>query len=312
MTNVPRRHSNNRTIEPSNNRTITLTPKNLFTRTSVFNFGKTAACNIDKIMTKFLVPLLFLLCLLTSCHVQTNEASEEMRTLTENIASKGIETVNTNLSISVGQLVVTGGADQLMEGEFTYQQADWKPEIDFRQDGTAGELSIKQPNLGENLNINFGNDNNNQWLVRLNDQVLQDLNCKIGAGKTELDLRGLSLRSVHIDAGVGQHDVNLTDCSVPELLINAGIGEISVDLTGRWKNDLQGEINGGIGTLNLILPRDVGVRLEVQGGLGAVDVPTDFRRDGQVYTSARYDEDSHHLNLDVKAGLGSIEVRVAE
>lgn len=262
-------------------------------------------------MTKFLTfALLFFL--ITSCHIQTNEASDEERTLTETIASEGIETVTTDLSISVGQLVVTGGADQLMEGEFTYQRADWKPEIDFQQSGTTGRLTIQQPNLGENLNISFGNNTSNQWLVRLNDQVLQELNCKIGAGETELDLRGLSLNSVHIDAGVGQHEVNLTDCSVPELVINAGIGEISVDLTGRWKNNLKGEINGGIGTLNLILPGDVGVRLDVQGGLGAVDVPTDFRREGQTYTSAHYDEEAYHLNLDVKAGMGSIEVKVIE
>ena len=262
-------------------------------------------------MTKFIIfASLFLL--IASCHIQTNEASGEERTLTETIASEGVESVTTDLSISVGQLVITGGADQLMEGEFTYQQADWKPEIDFQKDGTTGRLTIQQPNLGENLNISFGNNTANQWLVRLNDRVLQELHCKIGAGETELDLRGLSLNSVHIDAGVGQHEVNLTDCSVPELVINAGIGEISVDLTGRWKNDLKGEINGGIGTLNLILPRDVGVRLDVQGGLGAVDVPTDFQRDGQTYTSAHYDEDAHRLNLDIKAGMGSIEVTVAE
>ena len=262
-------------------------------------------------MTKFLTSALLFL-LIASCNVQTNETSGEERTLTETIASEDVETVTTDLSISMGQLVVTGGADQLMEGEFTYQQADWKPEIDFQKDGNTGRLTIQQPNIGENLNISFGNNTSNQWLVRLNDQVLQDLNCKIGAGETELDLRGLSLNSVHIDAGVGQHEVNLTGCSVPELVINAGIGEISIDLTGRWKNDLRGEINGGIGTLNLILPSDVGVRLDVQGGFGAVDVPADFQREGQTYTSARYDEGEHHLNLDIKAGMGSIEVRVAE
>ena len=247
----------------------------------------------------------------TACDLRTNDNREEpteLRTLTETLSRNDIESVTTRLSIGAGKLLVTGGADQLLEADFEYSHESWKPEINLEHDGSGGELSVKQPGLTDNFDINLGNDQRNEWRIRLNDNVQQTLECKIGAGETELDLRGLTLTRVDIDAGVGKHDIILTDTSLPELTVDAGVGEVTIDLSGTWKNSLRAEIDGGIGELNLKVPADVGVQLDVSGGLGSVDVPPGYTKNGNTYTNAVYENAEHRLDVDIDAGMGSIEV----
>ena len=262
-----------------------------------------------------LITGLAILLLATHCQLRSNqdrEASSDVHTLTETLPRNGAERVTTRLSIGAGKLLVTGGADQLMEADFEYSQESWKPEISFEQQDSEGTLSVKQSGLTDNLNFNLGDNQRNEWRIRLNDEVPQNLECSIGAGETELDLRGLSLDRVDIDAGVGQHDINLTDTSLPELTVDAGVGEVNIDLSGTWNNNLRAEIDGGIGELNLKVPSDVGVQLDVSGGLGSVDVPPGYTKEGGTYTNAAYEQAEYRLDIDVDAGMGSIEVEEVE
>ncbi len=255
--------------------------------------------------------LLVLSVLTTACSIRSDSNQEEpteLRTLSESVARNDVDRLTTRISIGAGKLLVTGGADELMEADFEYSQEDWEPEIDFQSDGIEGQLSIDQPGLTDDLNFNFGNNQRNEWRIRLNDEVLQTLECRMGAGESELDLRGLALRRVDIDAGVGEHEIMLANTSLPELTLDVGVGEVTLDLSGAWKNNLRAEIDGGIGELNLKVPADVGVRLDVSGGLGSVDVPPSYTKDGNTYVNEAYQGSEYRLEIDVDAGIGSIDV----
>nr|WKN34744.1 toast rack family protein [Tunicatimonas sp. TK19036] len=255
------------------------------------------------------------LLILSACDITINTSQEEpgeVQTITQSIEPKGVKSVSTSIEMKAGKLKVTGGARKLMDADFTFNRESWEPEISYETQDETGFLSIEQPDL-KSFNINFDEDDQiNEWVVQLNDDILQDLSCNMGAGETELDLRGLLLNSVHINAGVGEHTINLRDASVPELDIKAGVGEVNVDLSGEWRNDLDAEIKGGIGELNLKLPSDVGIRLDVAGGLGSVEVPDGFTKDGREYTNALYKTAEHRLEFDIKAGIGSINVEIEE
>ena len=255
--------------------------------------------------------LLTLLGAATACSVRSDNTQEEpteLRTLTETVARNNVDQLTTYISIGAGKLLVTAGADELMEADFEYNQESWKPEIDFQSSGIEGQLSISQPDLTDDFDFNFGDKQRNEWSIRLNDEVLQTLECRMGAGESELDLRGLTLRRVDIDAGVGEHEIILANTSLPELTVDVGVGEVTLDLSGTWKNHLRAEIDGGIGELNLKVPADVGVRLDVSGGLGSVDVPSGYTKDGNVYINEAYQSAEYRLEIDVDAGIGSIDV----
>ena len=252
-----------------------------------------------------------LLGMIAACGIRSDSNQEEpaeLRTLSKSVARNNVDRLTARISIGAGKLLVTGGADQLMEADFEYSQENWEPEIDFQSDGAEGQLSIDQPSLADDFNFNFGNNQRNEWRIRLNDEVLQTLECRMGAGESELDLRGLALRRVDIDAGVGEHEIILINTSLPELTLDVGVGEVTLDLSGAWKNNLRAEIDGGIGELNLKVPVGVGVRLDVSGGLGSVDVPPGYTKDGNAYVNEAYQGAEYRLEIDVDAGIGSIEV----
>lgn len=269
----------------------------------------TLANKNNDMKTSLLVFLsLLLLCTLTACDLRfgsNEEADSEEHTLTKNIQAN-VQMVNTNISMKAGKLMVTGGAKDMMEADIKYSREAWKPQIYFSEDGQTGQLSIEQPDMSVDLNLNIDEDMNT-WTIKLNDRIQQNFYCEIGAGQTDLDLRGMNFNRVRIDAGVGDHRINLKDTSVPEIEINAGVGQVFLDISGQWRNSLDAEIKGGIGELNLILPADAGIRLNVNGGLGDVHAP-ELNRNERTYTNDLYGKATHSLEINIKAGMGSIKV----
>ena len=99
--------------------------------------------------------------------------------------------------------------------------------------------------------------------------------------------------------------------SLTKLGINIGAGEARVDLTGDRQTDLEANIKGGLGNATLRLPRGVGVRVDVDRGLGKVNA-SGLKKDGEAYVSDAYGESDVTLRIDVEAGLGNIYLELGE
>ncbi len=253
--------------------------------------------------------LILLLPLMAACEFRSESNHDGgTRQIAQSIKLDEVESVKTSISMKAGKLTVKGGATNMVDTDITSSREEWQPDIEYTSTGSTGRLHIEQPDF-EGINFNFGDDESNNWLIQLNDDLTQDLDLNIGAGETDLDLRGLKLNSVNIDAGVGEHNINLANTSVPRLDINAGVGEISVDLSGQWNNDLDADIKGGIGELNLLLPKEIGIHIEVSGALGSVNAP-ELSKNGNEYTNDLYGKSDYVLSLEIKAGIGTVNVSV--
>ena len=68
-------------------------------------------------------------------------------------------------------------------------------------------------------------------------------------------------------------------------------------------------INGGVGSGTIYLPADVGVRAKVQGGIGSVNV-RGLSKQGGVYTNDAYGKSPVTIDIDINAGIGSLDLRV--
>ena len=128
----------------------------------------------------------------------------------------------------------------------------------------------------------------NEWDVRLNGGIPIKLEVDLGAGESRLDLSDIDLRSLTIDMGVG---------------------EMKLDLRGRCEQNLDVSIDGGIGSGTLYLPGDAGVRVRVDGGIGSVHAPG-FNKSGHVYTNDSYGKAPITIDIDIDAGIGSIDLRL--
>jgi hypothetical protein len=195
------------------------------------------------------------------------------------------QSVRAELKMGAGELNLTGGADALVEGDFAYNVADWKPEVNYDVTGDAGELSVEQ---GSGEDVPVGGEVRNEWDLRLNDDVPIDLSVEMGAGESDLDLDSLTLTGLDLQMGAGK---------------------TTVDLTGDYDRDLSATIEGGVGEATVRLPSAVGVKVNAEGGLGAINTQG-LQREGDAYVNDAYGDSDVTLDVDVRGGVGRINLEV--
>ena len=223
--------------------------------------------------------LVIALAILPAC-VPVGDIQEEDRT----IPLEDIESAEIELDMGAGELRVQGSSKELFEGTFSFNVKKWKPEIDYHTSGKRGYLRVKQ---GKSSGIPAGNGKNH-WDIYLNEKALLDLLVDFGAGEGKLDLRGLNMKSLEVDMGVG---------------------DLTVDLSGEHKQDLDVTIVGGVGSAKVYLPENVGVRVEVDKGIGSVDA-RGMRKSGSIYTNDAFGEAEITIDVRIDAGIGSISLRL--
>ena len=196
------------------------------------------------------------------------------------------EQVNLDLKIRAGELDIRGGGDRLMDATFSYNVSRWKPIIEYEELGNRGELILKQ---GRTRGIPFG-DTENKWDIDLGKNIPFDIKIDFGAGEGRLDCREIYLRTLKIDMGVGN---------------------LLLDLRGERTEDMDVNIDGGVGSGTIYLPHDIGVRVRVDGGIGSIDA-NGLQKKNDLYINEAYEKSEITINIDIDAGIGSIDLIVKD
>jgi len=82
-----------------------------------------------------------------------------------------------------------------------------------------------------------------------------------------------------------------------------------VDLTGDYEQDLEATIEGGVGEATGLVPSEVGVRADAEGGLGKINAEG-LQREGDSYVNDAYGDSDITLEVDVQGGVGQINLEV--
>ena len=211
----------------------------------------------------------------------TGETIHESNTV-DLAKAKGVERVRVNLELHAGELDVDGGAKELMEADFTYNVASWKPEVRFERSGFRSTLAVKQGGASATMG-----STKNEWRLRLNDQIPTDFSLKCGAGENRLNLGELDLRDVQVHIGAGR---------------------VELDLRGRQpKHDYSVSIHGGVGEAVVHLPADTGVVATASGGIGEIEV-SGLEKQGDEWRSGAAGKGKSTIHLDVHGGIGKITI----
>jgi predicted membrane protein len=185
--------------------------------------------------------------------------------------------------MGAGDLRVTDGAAKLVRADFAYNVPSWKPEVRFRRSGKESTLTIEQP--GKNHTTTLGHTKYS-WDVQLNNKVPVDFALNFGAGQARLDLGSMQLRGVEVHMGVGQLDL---------------------DLRGAPKHSYNVTINGGIGEATVRLSADAAIYAEAHGGIGSIKVRGLQNEDGH-WVSPSYDRAENKIRIEIQGGIGQINV----
>src|ERR671910_3146434 len=108
----------------------------------------------------------------------------EMQRESHTVGLENAQSASAELKMGAGELNLSGGADQLMEGDFSYNVAGWKPEVSYDVSGDEGELLVRQ---GGSRDSDLTGEARNEWEIRMNDELPTDLVVQLGAGESDLD-----------------------------------------------------------------------------------------------------------------------------
>lgn len=236
-------------------------------------------------MKPLLVLLLLLATLLLSaCSIPARVGP--MLSDTQSVALGDFASAKVEIDLGAGDLTVDGGADELLEADFVYNVARLKPEVRYAN----GVLTVRQPNDEGLPNFIDIGGFHNQWTLHLRDATPMELAIDVGAGSSQLHLAGLALSRLDFSQGAGMS---------------------LVDLSGDWAHDLDVAIDAGAAEVTVRLPRDVGVRVDVDAGPAVVSAP-ELAKTGNVYTNAAYGVADVTMEVDLSAGVGLVSLDLAD
>lgn len=241
--------------------------------------------NAIEITPKALVSLIFAVTLgVSGCIIGGGRGpvarTAEMQTENLSVPLGAAKSVDVHLQMAAGELDISGGSPQLLDGTIKYNVPEWKPDVSYSVHDGNGALMVMQPEASHSTigGVKY------TWNLHLTNAVPLNVAVEMGAGNSTLNFSSITLRNLDVQMGAGNS---------------------TVDLTGDWKQNVTASIQGGVGEAHIKLPRDVGVRVTVDGGLGSVDAP-DFKKDGDEYVNDVYGKSKVTVEVHVTGGIGEV------
>ena len=263
--------------------------------------------------------------------VAAQSAVGRERTETQSVALDDAKSVQVRVEFGAGRFdLAKTSSGQLMEGSFETESDDLEVLVNYRRRGERGVLDLTTEHFEHTFSGSFKND----WSVGLAEGVPLELDLDLGAVDAELDLSGLSISDLQLDVGAADCLI-LWDQPNPEeirdldiqtgasslrveglghahfsrLRFDGGLGEFELDFSGEWAQSAEASFEVGLGELTLLVPANIGVRIETDKALASVKVDRHFDQDGDVYESENYHTAEIKLDCTVELGMGSLVVK---
>jgi len=215
-------------------------------------------------------------------------------------------------------------AGMLYRTRMRYDADHFRPEVSYDD----GRLGIE---IGGG-DIRGGKTKGGNLDLALGTELPLDLSLEFGAAEAQIELGGMRLtrgsiktgasktvlrvsepnpqvcNSFEIEVGAAQFEAySLGNLRTERFRLSGGVGEVVLDFGGAWETDMDANIEMGLGSLTLRVPRGLGLRVQKQGFLAGFDSEGLVKR-GDVYFSENWEAANRRLTVRLQAALGSIRV----
>lgn len=199
-------------------------------------------------------------------------------------------------------------------------------------DAAARSLTLGIDAQSQRFSKNMDEKTKGEMRLSLNRNVPLDLDLDLGATKATLDLGGLTLSGLRLDSGASEtlldfstpnrgrmHSIdvdvgaasfeahNLANANTASIRVRGGVGSVELDFGGQWSQDATADVELSLGKLTLHVPREVGVRVEVDKFLASFD-QQGLQKRGDAYYSDNWDQARYHLRVHAETTFGGIEL----
>jgi hypothetical protein len=210
--------------------------------------------------------------------------------------------------------------------------------IDYSIRDRIGYLSVNTSDKSERNKKSFhiSNFNTGTWDTFFSDEVPISFDIELGLGKGDLDFSGLAVKDLSlsagasavsmrfdkpnksemedltIEAGLSKFDgKNLGNANFRHMKFEGGVGTYHLDFGGSIDKEVDVDIEVGLGSLTVTIPRAVGAKIAYEKSILAhFDIDHEFSEESEDnYISPNYYSASGKINLHIDAGLGSVKIR---
>ena len=169
--------------------------------------------------------------------------------------------------------------------------------------------------------------------LELAESVPMDLDLEFGAVSAEIELGGISLTNLSVRTGASESTLEVSrlnpssmtlaefqvgaadftarylgNLNAQRIEVGAGVGDLTIDLTGDWQQNAEVSVTMGLGSLQLVFPEGLGVKLERKTFLTSVDTQGLVKR-GEAYYSLDWETAEHRVTVRVEAAFVGVDVR---
>jgi len=241
------------------------------------------------------------------------------------------QALDVEVGYGAGRLTVEPAEGRMLyQASLRYDARGFRPVAEY----SSGRLRL---GVDGNDNLHLGDDDDRgdggHMNLRLGRGVPLDLDFEFGAAMAEIELGGLSVRTLEVSTGASETRVEfsepnpleistinfdvgaaqftargLANANARTVRLNGGVAEMTLDFSGRWRGDTNLEADFGLGSLTIRVPRDVGVRVHKETFLASFEGPRMSRRGDDDYYSDNWDSARHHLTIGIDGAFGDITI----
>jgi len=159
-----------------------------------------------------------------------------------------------------------------------------------------------------------------------------DLSLDLGAVEADLDLTGLRLSRLHLEAGASEARVRfdslnttrmerlevslgaasfrgsrLANANAASIRVEAGVGNVELDMGGQWTSDIELRVEVTAGVVTIHVPPDVGIRATVEKVIAGFEHEGLVQR-GDEWVSTNWDSAPRKLRISAETTLGKLAI----
>ncbi|MFI5207113.1 MAG: hypothetical protein ACHQX4_03755 [Gemmatimonadales bacterium] len=238
--------------------------------------------------------------LLAALGCSSTSMAPSWRTVTATQELRGEHAMTVNVQYGAGRFhLAPGVGSELYRMQLRYDENSVTPVREYDQATQTLRLGVKgRSGGGIRVRGRNRNDAPPSMDLALSPDLPLTLTLEMGAVEADADLGGLALQRVTfrtgasesrlrfsrpttaaceqltIEAGAAEiHAEQLANSSCARVTVNGGVGEVTLDFGGTWSRSMSADINVGVGSLKLRLPRGVGVSVSSTGSWPASTRP---------------------------------------
>lgn len=290
---------------------------------------------------------IILLCLM-SFFLFSQAYGQEIKEERKTISYQGEESLSVKIQFGVGKVRIEKGEGKyILDADFKYSKEDFRPVVEYEYDKTNehGRLLLKLERDKDEAEKEVETEDEwnwkveeNEWILRFTDRVPINFDIEIGASESEIDFTGMKVKDVFLDTGAGNVNVdfdepneqemenmeinagvtklrmeNLMNANIENLNFNGGVGQFTLDFDGELKRTSHADISLGVGQMTLMIPESVGTKIKTRSFFLSPFSADEFDKvESGMYQNEMFGKSDKELIIDLKGGLGSLNVETIE